>query len=130
MAKVPVRKPVIAFLRAYHFGPNSKDPIIDRIHTLMEDTGMTPERIEQNGGAKAATVKAWIDGDTRSPMFKTVAATLRAMGIDFGDLVAVRKRLKSEKDIWAASAPRAYLAPRPITRRIAASKEREANAYQ
>lgn len=57
-----------------------KDPIVDAIRTCRQDVKFSFKGIEENGGAKAQTVRNWEQGKVRRPQFATVWASIKAMG--------------------------------------------------
>jgi hypothetical protein len=95
------RKPVVHFLRTYKFSAEEKDPIIDRIRTLMEDEGVNANQVHVASGVAATTIYNWLDGPTRRPQYATTVAVIRSMGYDFA---IVRSSHKANGE-WRASAP-------------------------
>ena len=53
-----------------------KDPIIDEIRTVFQDSGVTKQWIEEQSGVTSATLHAWFEGKTRRPQAATVNAVL------------------------------------------------------
>lgn len=88
MAKQVRRASSIRFLRLYHVRENEKDPIIDAVHTAMDDAQLSAGKIDDMGGPSATTIYNWIDGPTRRPQWATAVAALRCCGYD----VALIKR--------------------------------------
>jgi len=86
------RKSVVTFLRTYRVLPERKDPIIDAVHTLLDDAGMSVAKLHERSGVAATTYKGWFDGPTRQPQHSRVAATLRALGYEFA-IVPFRTKL-------------------------------------
>lgn len=101
---MPAAQPqrVMNFLRTYKFGETQKDPIIDRIHTIMEDTGTRAKDIEKGGGPKAGTIGNWLDGPTRRPQFASIVAAVRCMGYDVA-LVPTSHHVNGKA--WKATMP-------------------------
>jgi hypothetical protein len=64
--------------KSYNFV--NKDPMIDRIRTVIEDSGVTFAWIEQESGVTSHTLRKWIYGDTRKPQAATINAVLRCLG--------------------------------------------------
>lgn len=64
----------------------TKDPVIDELRTLAEDTygvrvnGKTLGEITQEGGPSTSCMREWFFGKTRRPTSATVEAAGRAMG--------------------------------------------------
>lgn len=67
--------------KSYMF--KDKDPVIDRLRTLFQDNGITNESVQEAGGPKAATLRAWFEGKTLRPQHATLNAALRTTGHEF-----------------------------------------------
>lgn len=65
-----------------------KDPIIDLIHTLIDDSGEKVKSIAEKSGVSPGTIHNWIGGKTKKPQAVTVKHVLHAIGYD----LAVQKR--------------------------------------
>jgi transcriptional regulator with XRE-family HTH domain len=61
-----------------------KDPIIDEIRTVVEDSGFSYKQIEDESGVSWATLHAWFNGKTRRPQAATLNAVARALGYKLG----------------------------------------------
>ena len=59
-----------------------KDPIIDRLRTAVQDSGMSYRDIHEREGISTSTLCNWFSGPTRRPQFCTVMAVFRACGVD------------------------------------------------
>jgi transcriptional regulator with XRE-family HTH domain len=70
--------------KSYHF--KDKDPIIDALRTLVEDSGLSWEQISELSGVSATTLYNWFQGATISPRFCTLEAVARSLGasLQFG----------------------------------------------
>jgi hypothetical protein len=68
--------------KSYNF--LEKDPIIDEIRTVYQDSGFTYKQIHEDSGVSTSTLSSWFDGATRRPQAATVNAVLRAMGYKLG----------------------------------------------
>lgn len=82
MAKVngsakPKRKGEILY-RSYNFV--DKDPVIDRIRTIVKDEGLSYREIGVISGVSSTTLTNWFDGETRRPQYATVAAVTGSLG--------------------------------------------------
>jgi transcriptional regulator with XRE-family HTH domain len=99
----PRKQPTVTFLRTYRFRATEKDPIIDAVHTLFNDAGVSLQKIHERAGVATATVHNWFDGPTRRPQYATICATLRALGYDF-QIVPFRTKINGHA--VDASAPR------------------------
>ena len=69
--------------KSYNFGAD-KDPIIDEVRTVFQDSGWTYKRVEDESGVTAVTLRNWFEGKTRRPQAATVNAVLRSMGFKLG----------------------------------------------
>jgi len=84
--------------KAYIF-KGDKDPVIDRIHTMMEDEGVDYTKTAELSGVSYSTVRNWIEGDTKRPQYATIAAVAGALGYEMSwtkknasNIVNIRKR--------------------------------------
>ena len=68
--------------KSYNF--LEKDPIIDEIRTLYEDSGVNYAWIHENSGVSMTTLSSWFSGETRKPQCATVNAVVRALGFKLG----------------------------------------------
>jgi DNA-binding phage protein len=66
-----------------------KDPIIDKMRTAVQDSGLDYKRIHERSNVSTTTLYNWFDGQTRTPRFATVAAVAHALGREVG-LVKMR----------------------------------------
>jgi hypothetical protein len=64
--------------KSYNFV--TKDPIIDQIRTVIQDSGATFKWIEERSGVTSQTLAKWIYGDTKKPQAATINAVLRVLG--------------------------------------------------
>jgi transcriptional regulator with XRE-family HTH domain len=64
--------------KSYNFV--DKDPIIDEIRTVYQNSGVNYRWIEENSGVTSQTLSAWFNGRTKKPQAATINAVLRAMG--------------------------------------------------
>src|SRR5262245_24513159 len=67
---------------AYAFGRDEKDPVIDRIHTMLEDEGLSYGKAAEISGLSYATIYNWVEGSTRRPQYCTVAALAGSLGYE------------------------------------------------
>lgn len=74
------RKNPFTVYKSYSF--IDKDPIIDRIHTMIDTQHLTYKKVAEESGISAGTLYQWIGGTTRRPQFCTVVAVIRALGYD------------------------------------------------
>ena len=61
-----------------------KDPIIDEIRTVFQDSGVNYQWVHENSGVSTATLYNWFDGKTKKPQAATINAVLRSMGFKLG----------------------------------------------
>ena len=67
--------------KSYSF--TDKDPVIDKLRTLRERTGLTNAQISEKSGVAASTLYGWFDKKTRRPQHPTVMAVVRGMGFEY-----------------------------------------------
>jgi hypothetical protein len=68
--------------KSYNFV--DKDPIIDEIRAIYENSGASYKWIEQESGVTSTTLSNWFSGPTKRPQAATVNAVLRALGYKLG----------------------------------------------
>ena len=56
-----------------------KDPIIDYIRTIINDSKLTLKTIAEESGVRQQTISNWLYGDTKAPQAATINAVLRAL---------------------------------------------------
>jgi DNA-binding phage protein len=64
--------------KSYSF--REKDPIIDRLRTVIADEGKGHGEIALESGVSPATLYNWFSGPTRRPTYACVAAVAATMG--------------------------------------------------
>lgn len=57
-----------------------KDPVIDKMRTMVKREGLRYGEISALSGVSASTMTNWFDGKTRRPQYATVMAVIRALG--------------------------------------------------
>jgi transcriptional regulator with XRE-family HTH domain len=57
-----------------------KDPIIDQVRTIIQDSHMMYKDIAEASGVGKDTIRKWLDGGTKKPQAATLNAVLRACG--------------------------------------------------
>lgn len=92
-----------SFFRTYKFRRGEKDPVIDKVRTIMDDTGSSIGDINKECGVASSTLRGWFDGETMRPQYATLCATVRSMGYDFA---LVPAKSKANGHDWDASGPR------------------------
>lgn len=73
------RKPKI--YKAYFFEPKEGDPIKEAYRTALRQAGMTHKQVEEKGGPVVSTQKNWENNKVMRPLFCTIAAGGRALGM-------------------------------------------------
>jgi transcriptional regulator with XRE-family HTH domain len=97
----PKKRKTGSFLyRSYNFV--DKDPVIDRIRTIVADEGLSYGEIHIISGVSASTLTNWFDGETRRPQYATIAAVTYALG--YKQEFVKAKKLDYEKEITKAKA--------------------------
>jgi hypothetical protein len=61
-----------------------KDPIIDEIRTLYQDSGVNYGWLHEHAGVSPGTLVNWFDGQTKRPQAATLNAVARALGYKLG----------------------------------------------
>lgn len=93
----------VTFLRAYKFGDDKKDPIIDRVRACLDEAGMSLGDCQKGGGPSYTTLHNWFEGETRRPQYATVCAAIRSAGFDF---VVAKVGTHVNGNAWNAEMPR------------------------
>jgi transcriptional regulator with XRE-family HTH domain len=68
----------LSLYRSYSFV--DKDPVIDRIRTIVQDEGLSYQDIHIISGVSAGTLSNWFEGETRRPQYATIAAVTFSLG--------------------------------------------------
>jgi hypothetical protein len=68
--------------KSYNF--IDKDPLIDEIRTIYEDSGANYDYVHANSGVAVSTLINWFSGQTKRPQAATVNAVLRSLGYKLG----------------------------------------------
>jgi DNA-binding phage protein len=82
--------------KSYNFV--DKDPIIDEVRGVFQQTGVTHKWVADRSGVTTQTMNKWFSGKTRKPQAATVNAVLRAMGYKLGVV-------PYEEGTWAEEPP-------------------------
>lgn len=64
--------------KSYSFA--DKDPMIDTVRTIVQESGETLKKISEDSGVGAQTISKWLYGETKQPRAASVNAVLRALG--------------------------------------------------
>ncbi|RPH76017.1 XRE family transcriptional regulator [bacterium] len=76
------KKSRLPLYSAYVFRGDEKDPIIDTVHTWLDDAGLNYAQASERSGVSASTLYQWIEGKTKRPQFCTVAAVAGALDME------------------------------------------------
>src|SRR5262245_66637106 len=57
-----------------------KDPAIDELRTIVQDSGLSYDKVNALSGVAASTLYAWFHGDTKRPQNCSLEAVARALG--------------------------------------------------
>lgn len=66
--------------KSYSF--KDKDPVIDRLRTVIQDESATYKEIHENSGVSVTTLYNWFSGTTLRPQYASIMAVVRALGYD------------------------------------------------
>lgn len=92
------KKGPLHLYRSYSFV--DKDPVIDRIRTIVHDEGLSYQDVHIISGVSSSTLSNWFEGETRRPQYATVAAVTYSMGYK-ADFVK-SKKIDFEREITKA----------------------------
>jgi hypothetical protein len=68
--------------KSYNFV--DKDPMIDEIRTVYQDSGANFKWVSEHSGVAPTTISNWFSGTTRRPQAATMNAVLRSLGFKLG----------------------------------------------
>jgi transcriptional regulator with XRE-family HTH domain len=93
--------------RSYVF--KDKDPVIDRMRTIVSDEHLSYAEIGTLSSVSAGTLHNWFHGETKKPQFATIAAVAGALGyktefVRDKDVDFQRELAKARKEIEKSSA--------------------------
>jgi len=88
---------------SYAFKATEKDPVIDRMRTLLADENVSYEDVHVKSGVSKNTLYQWFDGKTRRPQYATVMAVARSLGYDMV-LTKTNRIIKFKRNIRAKAA--------------------------
>lgn len=57
-----------------------KDPMIDTVRTIIQDSKETFKKISEDSGVSPQTIAKWLYGETKQPRAASINAVLRALG--------------------------------------------------
>lgn len=93
------KQPRGAFVyRSYSF--KDKDPVIDRIRTMVKDEGLSYGEIHVISGVSDTTLRNWFDGETKKPQYATIAAVTSSLG--YTQKFVKEKRVDYERELEKA----------------------------
>ena len=64
--------------KSYSF--EDKDPMIDYVRTIIQESGATIKKISEDSGVGTHTISKWLYGETKQPKAASINAVLRALG--------------------------------------------------
>lgn len=67
--------------KTYSF--KNKDPIIDKIRTIIQDEEVTYKDTSLKSGVSITTLYGWFNGKTRRPQHASTMAVIRSLGYDY-----------------------------------------------
>jgi transcriptional regulator with XRE-family HTH domain len=56
-----------------------KDPMIDQVRTIIQDSGITYKSLSEDSGVSVSTINNWLGGATKKPQAASMNAVLRAL---------------------------------------------------
>jgi len=71
---------VLRLYKSYNF--TDKDPIIDQLRTLVQDSGMSYRDVHDASDVSISCMYQWFHGKTRRPTHAAIMAVIRACGYD------------------------------------------------
>ncbi len=72
-----------SFKGTYFLRATEKDPVIDAVHSLVDEAGLNLNLLGTKANVSRGTIYNWFDGPTRCPQHAKLAATLKALGYQF-----------------------------------------------
>jgi transcriptional regulator with XRE-family HTH domain len=100
MARNGKKSGALHLYRSYVF--RDKDPVIDRIRTIVADEGLSNAEVHIISGVSASTLSNWFEGETKKPQFATIAAVTYSLGYKAEFVKA--KKVDFAKEIQKAQA--------------------------
>lgn len=76
-----------------------KDPVIDKLRTIVQDSGETYKAVAERSGVSANTLTNWFNGATKRPQFASTMAVARALGYDLQFVPRRVRRTDSEATV-------------------------------
>ncbi len=93
MTKKPIKYSPNNYKLYLSYNFHDKDPIIDKLRTVVKDSGDTYKEIHELSGVTIGTLRNWFSGPTRRPQFATLNAVARALGYEL-DFVSYAKPVR------------------------------------
>lgn len=66
--------------KSYNF--IDKDPVIDIVRGIVEESGLSYDKVSGESDVSTTTLRGWFDGQTKRPQYATVAAVLGGLGYE------------------------------------------------
>jgi transcriptional regulator with XRE-family HTH domain len=86
----------------YDFGGGEQDPIVDKMRTMIEDSGLSYKKLSELSGVSSGTYTRWFSRNVKKrvkrPMFSTVMATVRGAGCDLV-IAKQERRVNGTRDV-------------------------------
>lgn len=95
------KSPRIHIYRNYQF--LNKDPVIDKMRTLIRDEGLKWSDAAKISDIAPATLDNWFRGSTRRPQFSSVAALTMSLGYTMEFVRGGKKKIDVEAELKAAA---------------------------
>lgn len=107
------KKLSINYYPTYQFRKNEQDPVVDKLRTMMDDTGIKMTRLSEKSGVSYSTLYNWFEKcKTRRPQYACVAAVVGALGFEF----AIVQRSKANGKVAHARQPQVVFDAETMTR--------------
>lgn len=91
----------------YHIYRNysflNKDPVIDKMRTLVQDEGLKWHDAARIADMSPATLDNWFKGSTRRPQFSSIASLTHSLGYSMEFRKEGNKKLDVEAELEAAA---------------------------
>ena len=70
--------------RTYRWLPKEKNPVIDKVRTIVQDEGLfrNLKTVHEISGVATSTLDNWFHGDTKNPQHGTIMAVLSSLGYE------------------------------------------------
>jgi len=86
------------FYRSYNFV--DKDPVIDKVRTIVQREGVTHQQLSWISGVSATTLYNWFEGQTRRPQHASIMAVVTSLG--YRQAFVKTRKVDIEKEVAKA----------------------------